>query len=34
MLWYNGLPIGEFPLSAEQSVLTQMLFQTPPLTGQ
>jgi mono/diheme cytochrome c family protein len=34
MLWYNGLPIGDLPLSAEQSVLTQMLFQTPPLPGQ
>jgi mono/diheme cytochrome c family protein len=31
MLWYNGLPIGDSALGTEQSVLTQMTFQTPPL---
>ncbi len=31
MLWYNGLPLGEAPLSAEQSVLAAMAFETPPL---
>ena len=30
MLWYNGLPLGEQPLTAEQSELTKILFQTPP----
>lgn len=34
MLWYNGLPIGELPLSVEQGVLNQMSFQAPPLSGQ
>lgn len=34
MLWYNGLPIGGAPLGTAQSVLTQMTFETPPLTGQ
>ena len=33
MLWFNGLPIGEAPLSAEQSVLAEMAFHTPPLPG-
>lgn len=32
ILWYNGLPIGETPLANEQSVLTNMTFQVPPLT--
>jgi len=34
MLWYNGLPIGEVSLSAEQSVLAKMAFHPPPLPGQ
>jgi mono/diheme cytochrome c family protein len=34
ILWYNGLPIGEAPLGTEQSVLKQMTFQMPPLSGQ
>ena len=34
ILWYNGLPIGESPLGSEQSVLTEMTFQTALLTGQ
>jgi mono/diheme cytochrome c family protein len=29
ILWYNGLPIGEVPLSAEHTVLATMTFQTP-----
>jgi len=33
ILWYNGLPIGEVPLSTEQTVLTTMTFQTPALTS-
>lgn len=31
MLWYNGLPIGELRLSAEQGLLTEMKFLAPPL---
>ncbi|MBN1238228.1 MAG: cytochrome c [Gammaproteobacteria bacterium] len=34
MLWYNGLPIGEVPLSTEQGVLTGTAFQAPPLPGE
>lgn len=34
MLWYNGLPIGEVPLSSEQSVLAEMAFYAPPLPGE
>jgi mono/diheme cytochrome c family protein len=34
MLWYNGLPLGEQPLSAEPGVLNRMKFQSPPLPGQ
>lgn len=34
MLWYNGLPLGEQPLSAEPGVLGRMKFQSPPLPGQ
>jgi cytochrome c5 len=34
MLWYNGLPIGESPLSSEPSILTQMMFETPQPAGQ
>ena len=30
MLWYNGLPLGSEPLSAEQDALTRMTFQIPP----
>jgi hypothetical protein len=33
MLWYNGLPMGEMPLSEEQSTLAEMVFETPPLSG-
>jgi quinoprotein glucose dehydrogenase len=29
ILWYNGLPIGETPLSTEHSVLATMTFETP-----
>lgn len=31
VLWFNGLPIGDAPLSAERSVLTEMAFHAPPL---
>jgi mono/diheme cytochrome c family protein len=34
ILWYNGLPIGETPLSTEPSVLSTTTFQTLPLPGQ
>jgi len=34
ILWYNGLPIGEVPLSAEQTVLATTTFQTPTLTSE
>lgn len=34
MLWYNGLPMGEVPLSTEQSVLAEMAFYAPPLPGE
>jgi mono/diheme cytochrome c family protein len=34
MLWYNGLPIGDAPLSTEQRVLAEMTFHAPPLPGQ
>jgi mono/diheme cytochrome c family protein len=34
MLWYNGLPIGEAPLSTEQSVLAETVFHAPPLPGE
>ncbi len=30
VLWYNGLPLGSEPLSAEQDALTKMTFQIPP----
>ncbi len=30
MLWYNGLPLGEAPLSSEQGVLAEMTFEAPP----
>jgi mono/diheme cytochrome c family protein len=30
VLWYNGLPLGTAPLSAEQNALMQMTFQIPP----
>jgi mono/diheme cytochrome c family protein len=33
MLWYNGLPIGDEPLTDERSVLAAMPFRTP-LPGQ
>jgi len=33
MLWYNGFPLGEVPLSADQSVLSQMTFETPTATS-
>ena len=33
ILWYNGLPIGDVPLSSEQSVLGTMTFETPPPLG-
>jgi mono/diheme cytochrome c family protein len=29
LLWYNGLPLGETPLSDEQSVLETLTFETP-----
>jgi mono/diheme cytochrome c family protein len=34
MLWYNGLPIGELPLSTDQSVLSEIAFRAPPLPGE
>jgi mono/diheme cytochrome c family protein len=34
MLWYNGLPIGEMPLSTEPGVLAEMAFHAPPLSGE
>lgn len=33
MLWYNGLPIGEAALSADENVLARMKFELPPLAG-
>lgn len=30
MLWYNGLPLGEAPLATDQTVLSRLLFQSPP----
>jgi mono/diheme cytochrome c family protein len=30
VLWYNGLPLGSEPMSAEQDALTKMTFQIPP----
>jgi mono/diheme cytochrome c family protein len=30
VLWYNGLPLGNEPLSTEQDTLMQMTFQIPP----
>lgn len=30
MLWYNGLPLGSAPLSAEAAVLLQTTFQLTP----
>jgi mono/diheme cytochrome c family protein len=30
VLWYNGLPLGEMPLSDERSVLAAVIFETPP----
>lgn len=33
MLWFNGLPIGEAPLSVDRSVLAQIAFLAPPLPG-
>ncbi len=30
VLWYNGLPLGNAPLPAEQEVLSQTTFQIPP----
>jgi S-disulfanyl-L-cysteine oxidoreductase SoxD len=30
LLWYNGLPLGNEPLSADQGILTQLTFQVPP----
>jgi len=30
VLWYNGLPLGDEPLPAEQDVLNQLTFQIPP----
>lgn len=34
MLWYNGLPIGEVPLTTERAVLAEMIFHAPPLPGE
>jgi len=34
ILWYNGTPIGEVPLSEEQSILSDMKFQAAPPAGQ
>lgn len=34
MLWFNGMPIGEAPLSTEPGVLAEMTFQAPPLPGE
>jgi hypothetical protein len=33
LLWFNGLPLGEAPLSAEQSVLDDIAFATPSPFG-
>ena len=33
MLWYNGLPLGDVPLSHEPDALADMVFETPPLPG-
>jgi mono/diheme cytochrome c family protein len=33
MLWYNGLPLGDAALSAEQSVLARLTFETPSVAG-
>ncbi len=33
MLWFNGLPMGEAPLSTERSVLVEMPFYAPRLPG-
>ena len=30
VLWYNGLPLGNEPLPAEQNALAKMTFQIPP----
>ena len=30
VLWYNGLPLGNEPLPADQDVLTKMAFEIPP----
>ena len=34
MLWYNGLPLGEVPLSNQQNSLAEVPFEAPPLPGQ
>jgi mono/diheme cytochrome c family protein len=34
ILWYNGLPIGDRELGAEQRVLASLRFESPLLTGQ
>jgi mono/diheme cytochrome c family protein len=31
VLWYNGLPLGDAELPAEQDVLSGMTFELPPL---
>ena len=31
VLWYNGLPLGDAELPAEQDVLSAMTFELPPL---
>ena len=31
VLWYNGLPLGDVELPAEQDVLSGMTFELPPL---
>lgn len=34
MLWFNGLPIGDAPLSTERGVLTEMAFHAAPRGGE
>lgn len=34
MLWFNGLPLGEQPLSDDPGILSQTNFRAPPLPGQ
>lgn len=34
ILWYNGLPVGDEPLAAEQGTLAKIPFYSPALSGQ